>query len=293
MVQLLAMCALSGFLHAADLIWDTNAGQGQTLEEFAARPREGDVYILGEQHAQPGNEKDAETIAHHANQVRMLQALTDVAQLRGFHVNTGMEFFTYTHQPLVDAYLAGQLPEPEFLQQISWGKAPFEFYREQVLLPTRSGGRTVALNIPRDISGQVAKAGPNSLSLDQRKYLPPLWERGRAEYFERFQEAMGGHVKDEALENYFWAQSLWDDTMAWNTVKAWAADPLAVHVIIVGEFHAEFGHGLAARLKRHGAPYVRTILQVPVKDFSEAEIKRATAPDSKYGARADYLWLYN
>jgi hypothetical protein len=65
-----------------------------------------------------------------------------------------------------------------------------------------------------------------------------------------------------------------------------------VFVVIVGEFHAEFGHGLPARLSRQGVAQVKTVVQAEVADWTAAALAEAVAPDVKYGARADYIWVY-
>ncbi|MBX3021828.1 MAG: ChaN family lipoprotein [Bdellovibrionales bacterium] len=279
--------------HAAEVIWDTRAARGYTVEEFARLHAPGTVLVFGEQHATSESENDPAVIEHHANQVRLLRALTAQALLTNTHLSVGMEFLKYTVQDLTDLYVRGAMDEASFLRAAGWPKGnPFTLYREQILISRQSGGRTLALNAPPELSRQVARGGPESLSPEQRTLLPPLWERGSSEYFERFQEAMGsGHIAPEALERYFWAQSLWDDTMAWNIVKGLRADPLAVQVVIAGEFHVEFGHGLAARVHTHGASDVRTLLQVQAADLSDQEIARVTSPDPRYGARADFLWI--
>jgi uncharacterized iron-regulated protein len=275
---------------AQETIVDTATGRRMTLAEFAGEQRPGDLLVLGEEHATPDNQNDPGVIQHHRNQVRLLAALT--AEHR-FRVDTAMEFLTYTDQAAVDRYLSGQTSDDDFKKAAHWGSAPFALYREQILIPRESGGRTVALNIPMAIAARVAQAGPGGLSPEQRELLPPLWERGGPEYFARFREAMGDHAPPQAMERYFWAQSLWDDTMAWNAVKNQAADPGALTLVIVGGFHVEFGHGLPARLARHGGGAIKTLLQVEAPNgLSPEEIARLTRPDPRYGPRADYLWLH-
>jgi hypothetical protein len=132
--------------------------------------------------------------------------------------------------------------------------------------------------------------GPNGLTEQERTLLPPLWERGSAQYFARFQEIMQGHVPAEKIENYFWAHSLWDDTMAWKALQRPEGTVLA---IIVGVFHAEFGHGLPARLLRHGAANVTTVIQIPIERFTPELLREAIAPDPVYGDRADLIWVYS
>jgi uncharacterized iron-regulated protein len=280
---------------AHTMIVDTGSGKTYTTEEFAGlQAGTGRILVFGEQHATKENEKDPATAEHHAHQTQLLGYMVRELTRSRMHLNVGMEFLTYPHQADTDAYVGGRLGEAAFLQAVQWGaKNPFQFYRDQIKMPALARGRTVALNMPSFVTSQVAKGGPDSLTSEQRALLPPVWERGGPEYFERFSETMQGHASPEQMENYFWAQSLWDDTMAWNAVKSLEADPAAMEVIIVGEFHTEFGHGLKARLLRQGAKQVSTLLQVPVTKWNDEELKKALAPDPRYGNRADYLWVYS
>jgi uncharacterized iron-regulated protein len=267
-------------------IFSTRTRQWLTVDAVAAEIGADTIVVFGEQHATSDTINDKESILHHANQLRWLKALNLEGAKRKFAAHLGMEFITYPNQTFVDQFLNGNLSEEQFLKNIEWGSNPFEPYK-RLLLESIVGAGTVALNIPKSISRAVAKDGPNSLTQEQRALLPPIWERGSIEYFERFKEVMNGHVSGPKLENYFWSQSLWDDTMAWQALENPRAGPMT---IVVGEFHVEFGHGLPARLKRQGAKDVRTMLQVAV-DAGDS-FDQAVASDPKYGEHADYIWVF-
>ena len=180
--------------------------------------------------------------------------------------------------------------EQEFLTAVKWGDYPFAPYgllmRESI--STAHPG-TLALNIPREIAHHVSRDGPAALSFHQRSFLPPIWERGGIQYYERFESAMKGHAPKDKLDHYFWAQSLWDDTMAWRATRHHG--PLDTLTIIVGEFHAEFNHGLPARLRRYGAQDVRSMIQVAIT--AKDSLEEAVKADAQYGERADYIWTFS
>ena len=245
-------------------IWSSRASRWLTLEEMRAEVVDGDVLVLGEQHA-----ADASSPQHHINQARLLKILP--------RVSLGMEFFEYPRQATVDNFLGGVTTEAEFLTEVGWGGNFFPLYRRQLFL----ADAVVALNMPRAVTRKVGRG--ELLSNEDRALLPPIWERGSELYYERFVEAMGGH--GPSLENYFMAQSLWDDTMAWRTSLRPGKEAF---VIIVGDFHVLYGHGLPARLIRHGVSQVKTMVQVEIDDWSTRE--EAGAPNPKYGPRADYIW---
>lgn len=262
-----------------EFIYDTQSGRTLSLKEAAEALDENEIIVFGEEHVTAENQADPDARLHHDNQLRWLLAR---------EMQLGMEFIEYPHQAVVDDYLGGHKAEREFLSAIGWGSNPFTPYG-RLMRATRQQG-TLALNIPRTISRQVARGGPQSLTPEQRALLPPIYERGGTEYFERFAATMSGHVPADAIERYFWAQSLWDDTMAWRA--ATGRIPGQILTIVVGQFHAEFGHGLPARLRRYGATKVRSLVQMQVESWDSATIQAALQPDPRYGHRADLIWLY-
>ncbi len=264
-----------------EAIWDTRQKTWLQLQDV--RAKQGEIFILGEEHATPESISDPKSRIHHTNQVRWLKHLKTL-----YRISVGMEFIAYPFQSATDAFVAGSLAENDFLREIGWGGNPFSAYREQILA-SRDHAGTLALNAPRALGRKVAQLGPAGLTPSDQQQLPPIWERGSADYFSRFQEIMQNHIPAHKLENYFWAQSLWDDTMAW---KALQRPQDTVLTVIVGAFHSEFGHGLPARIKRYGHQQVTTVLQIPVEQWDSSHLNAAIAPDPRYGEHADLLWLY-
>ena len=267
-----------------ELIWDTRGRQWIHPIDLPSHLQNGEILVIGEQHFT--DDADLPLIIQHENQSRLVSWVSEFSRQVGLKGNVGLEFLYYPSQPAVDDFLGNKLSEGEFLKAVDWS-GPFAPYRELMLRAREHGGKTLALNMPRAITSQVAKGGPESLSEEQRALLPPIWEQGRKEYFERFVDAIGGHGK---YDNYFWAQSLWDDTMAWKaTTQTSAREILA---LVVGRFHVEFGHGLPSRLERYGARKVSTLVQEPLTEWSHAEFNRAIADHPKYGPKADYIWIF-
>ncbi|MFN9066786.1 MAG: ChaN family lipoprotein, partial [Bdellovibrionales bacterium] len=174
------------------------------------------VILLGENHG---------FRTHRDQHMEILRELR--AQGRAVHV--ALEFFYYPDQARVEAYRLGQISEATFLNEIKWGQPSYDYYREQALFPNLTAGeKTWAINAPRVLTSQVARGGLGSLSSDLQQLLPPEFSLGRDSYRERFQQAMGGHVNPEAIDRYFAAQSIWDDTMAWRLSQIQQMYPQAV-----------------------------------------------------------------
>ncbi|MBX3041783.1 MAG: ChaN family lipoprotein [Bdellovibrionaceae bacterium] len=254
-------------------------GQAVSLAYVAEAVPRGGILVIGENHG----------LAVHRD-----QHLALLKQLRtaGHKVSVGLEFINYPFQPFVDGWRAGQLTEEEFLQKIGWGGTPFEFYRPQAQFPLLSeGAKTLALNAPRSVTSKIAKEGLESLSADERRLLPGDFQLGRDPYRRRF-EAMMPHLPDgPAKDRYFAAQSAWDDTMAWTALKFMRANPEQTLVIIVGDFHVQYGGGLPDRLRSRSNIPVRTLSQLDSSGLSPEEIEAEVLPTDADGIRADWIWV--
>lgn len=248
-----------------------------TLEWALSQVSPGSVVVLGEQHG---------TLEQAQQQVHILEML----RKNGFLVSVGMEFFKALHQNKVDAWRAGALSESDFLQQISWGSFPFASYREQALFPQiQKGATTLALNAPGWLTGKIAKQGLNALTAEERSFLPPQFTLGNRGYFERFKRIMGDHLPTpQALDNYFAAQSTWDDTMAFHATEYMKAHCNQVLVIVVGDFHVQYGGGLPDRLTARGARVI-TFSLVNLQGLTDLEQKQAIEPSELDGIRADFV----
>lgn len=256
-------------------------GQAEvSLEEALASVQKGQVVVLGEAHG-------TQVMADQHMQV------LEILRKNGHRISVGMEFFNYPDQVSVDEWRAGKLSEEDFLKKVSWGKGfPFDSYRRQVQFPDPQNEFVIALNAPRSLTGKISKAGLASLTAEEKALLPPQFTLGNDLYKERFNALMtgSGHVPTpDQLNNYFAAQSTWDDTMAWRAQEFLSRNPEQVLVIIVGEFHVQYGGGLPDRLKARGLN-VTTFSQVNLEGLSDVEQGREVFPSEKYGARADFVW---
>lgn len=264
---------IAGLKRGADL-------QPVTLEEIAREVPPGAVLVLGENHG---------VGLHRDQHLQVLQALRQA----GHKVSVGLEFFPLAFQNQVDRWRGGLMTEADFLTAIGWSGTPFEFYRDQALFPNLGeGSRTLALNASRSLTSRVAKVGLEGLTPAEKAELPPGFQLGRASYRERFLAAMGGgHLPSpEVGDRYFAAQSIWDETMAWAATDFLSKGTGQTLVIVVGEFHVQYGGGLPDRLRARTTAPVFTLSQVDLKELSPEEALEAITPHAKYGPRADFVW---
>lgn len=278
-VLLLSMVFFAGFFANASEVFNAKQNSPSSYESLVESLTPGTVLVLGELHNHPG---------HHDSHKRILEEL--LAQGKSFHV--GMEFFYWPDQPVVDQYLYDEISEDEFLKQITWGQPEsFPWYRPKILLPLESGGKTFAINAPRALTGAVAKEGLENIDPELQELMPPNFEIGNDQYLARFSEAVGGdHFPEELLMNYFTAQSIWDDTMAWKSLTAIEENPSQdIFVIIVGDFHVSFGGGLPDRLLARGASNVVSVSHVDSTDLTETDKQEILAPHPEWGLRSEWI----
>lgn len=248
----------------------------------------GSVVILGESHG----------LAQHRDQhIQVLNGL----RAKGLKVSVGMEFVNYTDQMFLDQYLSKELSDDQFKTIVKWQGFDFEFYKQQILFPSLANGETtLGLNIPRFVTSKIAKQGLESLTPEEAKLMPPNFQPGRDSYKERFADVM--HVPvGPSLDRYFLAQSTWDDTMAYTATQFLNAHPDQVLVIVVGEFHAQYGGGLADRiLARKPGTKITIVSQIwaanmmedgSVTPMTDEEIQAEITPSEKYGPRGDFVWV--
>lgn len=257
-------------------LFDGKTQTQTSLSHLVNQVKPGTILLLGENHG----------LASHRDQhLEILNAL----KVQGLKVSVGLEFLNYTDQEAINSYRAGQLTESDFLAQVKWGGIPFEFYRPQLNFPSQNDF-SLGLNLPRTISGKISKQGLASLTDDDLKLMPPSFALGRDSYKTRFLIAAGAHCK--VPDNCFAAQSAWDDTMAWQATEFIKANPEQVLVIIVGEFHVQFGGGTPYRIsQRLPGAHIVTLSQIWAEDMTDAEIQSELQPSEDEGPRADFIWV--
>lgn len=276
--SLLMFSTLAGALPVSEQLFDGKTGQVTPKSNLWARIRPGTVVVIGEQH---------DYRPHQDIQIQVIKR----SQEMGFLTSVGMEFFEYPDQGSVDLWRQGKLTETDFLQAVRWGSFAFSGYRSQVQAPRWGSESVIALNAPRTLTGKIAKTGYGSLTAQELQMLPPQFELGNLRYFERFKAAIGHLPNPEAGIKYFTAQSVWDDTMAWKAREFMAQNPNQVLVIIVGEFHVQYGGGLPDRLRARGVHDIVTISELDFGDFTADEKTAALNPTIEDGARADFIWV--
>lgn len=188
---------------------------------------------------------------HHEYQFDVLRGL----HARGVPFAIGWEMFAFTHQNLLDQWQNGRISLETVFAKVgwksNWGKESPSY--EKMLRWSRSVNiPNVALNAPDAISKKVAFG--QTLSGQENALLPGGFRSlpGGSEHFaeQMAQNPHAGTLTPEGFQNFYRAQTVWDQTMAQRVVDFVMQNPQLKLVVIIGRGHVEGGYGVPAYVKQ-------------------------------------------
>ena len=214
----------------------------------------------------------------HKIQLKVIQALykkfPDLA--------VGMEMFDHSYQDVLDQWSAGKLDQKEFLQKVHWyanWRFDFSLYQDVMVFIKENRLRLVGLNVPNHIPPKIREGGIDSLRDDEKKHLPGqinFSNKAHRDYIQNIFEKHKHHFRGQVeFENFYAAQSVWEDAMAEAVARNLNH---GVMVVLAGNGHIQFKYGIPNRaFKRTGAAFT-TIYPVSTGTEVDPEI-------------ADYIWV--
>lgn len=252
----------------------------QVLDDLA----QARVVYLGESHDSPED---------HAAQLEIIQALHQ----QNPNLAIALEMFQRPFQPVMDQYLAGEIDEAELRDRTEyderWG-FPWEYYAPILRYARAHQLPVLALNVPTEVTRQVAAAGLESLSEGDRQSIPPFAEidTSNTDYrqflFEIYKNFHQAHGSSTGFERFFLAQVLWDETMAAGVFDFLTDNPEAQVVVLAGQGHVVYGYGIPSRVERRlnaaesETEWMQRIVLLNPHQELDLEVNR--------DAIADYLW---
>lgn len=210
-----------------------------------------DVVLIGERHGQ---------MAYHRFE---LHTLAGLAAHRDDMV-IGLEMLPRSAQPVLDAWVAGELSEDELLSQSRWDEV--WGYDPAMYLPIVHFARMnriplVALNIAPELRRRLADDGFDAVPAAERHGIAPPAAPRKA-YRERLRAIYDAHPLQQSFTTFMQAQLAWDTAMADALEKASAGGRLAVGLMGMG--HILYNDGVAYQLAERGIYAQMTLLPIPV-----------------------------
>jgi uncharacterized iron-regulated protein len=215
---------------SSQLLLDLRKGRSLTLAEAVPEILKSRIVIVGEQHTDGG---------HHRAQLGVIQSLVQA----GAKVAIGLEMFRKDSQRALDRWTAGDISSPEFekIYDDNWNY-PWPAYRPIFEYARQHRIPMIGLNVPRDITRQVARSGFRSLSDEQRGRLSNVSCSIDEEYMRYIRSVYGAHAHSNMNFTFFCeAQMIWDAAMASHSLDFLASTPDATVVILTGVGHAQKG----------------------------------------------------
>jgi hypothetical protein len=129
-----------------------------------------------------------------------------------------MEFFQQPFQPVLDAFVAGEIGEAELLRQTEYferWRYDYRLYRPILRFAREHGIPLIALNVPKEITDKVGDGGIESLT-ERAAQIPAEIDRDDDGYRDRVKAVFDMHPKgeDADFEHFLDVQLLWDEGMA-------------------------------------------------------------------------------
>lgn len=191
-----------------------------------------DVFAFGELHGDPFGA---------AAELAVLEGLA----AGGRPLALAMEFLERDVQPIVDAWLAGDLDDEAFVAAARQGAAYARTHGPLLAFAKDHGIPVIAANAPRPLVTRYRKSDDayatwlETLTEEERATLPRSTHEVEDTYRARFMDLMG----PERGASFFRSQSLWDDAMAEAIADFREAHPRHRVLFIVGAFHVTGGLG--------------------------------------------------
>jgi uncharacterized iron-regulated protein len=251
-------------------LFEVAKDKGTSLAQALPEMREKRIILVGEYH-------DRES--HHMAQLLIIKALYE----SGTPLAIGLEMFRADSQHVLDSWVGGKMKKEDFQEAYydNWNfpwplyGMIFEYAREKRI-------PLVGLNVPRDVTRQVAIRGFESLSKKQKTKIPNVTCRVDRDYMDFIKRAYGAHAHGQLNFTYFCeAQLVWDKAMAIYALDYLKAHPNTSMVLLAGTGHA-WKRGIPEQLRQLSElPYTVVLPKV----LGRIEPGAVNEKDT------DYIWL--
>jgi aminopeptidase N len=224
----------------------------KTLPEVMEHVAPKKILYVGETH---------EEFSHHLMELEIIKDL----HRRGKEMAIGMEMFQRPFQKVLDGYIEGKIDEREFLKGTQYFKRwgfNYNLYRPILLFARSEKIPVVALNQRQEIVDKVFQSGLDSLTEEERKFVPSGMDFSDDAYKARLEKVFQEHddFRAKSFNFFYQAQILWDETMSESIDKFLKTHPNYQMAVLAGGGHLQYGSGIPMRTKRRNGDDYAIIL---------------------------------
>ncbi|MET0463222.1 MAG: ChaN family lipoprotein [Chitinophagaceae bacterium] len=255
-------------------IYDTKSKKTISITDLVGSVKDANVLFFGEEHN--------DSIGHRLQDTLYRSLLSQYGT-----VTLSMEMFERDCQLVLDEYLQSLITDDRLVKEgRAWNN--YKDYRPMVNTAKEQKQKVIAANAPRRYVNMTSRKGLkslDSLSKAAKVYFAKLpLDTTNAPYHEKFTGIMGGR---QTSSNVYYAQTMWDATMAESIYKYWKKNKNTKVFHLNGRFHTDDQLGTFTQLQRSNKKIkIQNISCFPAEDFSN--------PDwSKYESLGDYVIVTN
>ncbi|QJB56084.1 ChaN family lipoprotein [Pseudodesulfovibrio sp. zrk46] len=220
-------------------------GDQLSIDEITAMAKGKDYILIGEGHRNP---------VDHSVQQQLLAALAATET----PPSVGLEMIAVDMQPVLNDFGKGQVEVDALEEELEWSERwgfSYSLFRGLFEITQRNSLPVAGLNVPTRITRKISKEGIESLTDEERAFLPneivpPA--NAQVPLLDSILSQHKGKDKDDATqrERFHLVQSIWDSKMAEEAVRLRKEFDWPV-MVIAGGGHVEYAWGIARRIRRH------------------------------------------
>lgn len=199
-------------------------------------------------------------------------ALLDAMYRQNPNMAIGVEWFQQPFQPWLDAYIHGLIDETSLLQRTEYftrWRVDFRQLRPILQYAREHGIRILALNAPTELTRQISSLGRDRLSTLQKQRMPEITPPSQAQR-ERLLMVFEGKIPPQRdVEDFIYAQRVWDETMAENVVTYLQNHPDHRLILFAGNFHIAWGEAIPNDMQRRMAELEHQQITVSTGSFTD------------------------
>jgi uncharacterized iron-regulated protein len=241
-------------------IWSARERRQLSFGELTDRLLEADMVCVGETH-------DSELC--HRVQLQIIKAIF----ASDARLGVGMEMFQRPFQEPLDKFIKGECDEEEMLKKTEyrtrWG-FHWSLYQPIAEFCKRNGLPIAALNVPREMTAKISKAGYANLSDEDKKALGPVDYHVKAHRDHWYETLAKMHadtkVSEDQKERSYQVMTTWDEYMGASAALFQTSRKLRRMVVLAGSGHIDHGFGIPQRAARRTGGKAATVHVAPGGD---------------------------
>jgi len=220
-----------------------------------------------------------------------LEALKALRIARGSKIAVAFGTLGQPLQPALNDFADGKLSEEDFLAKAARENegGDFALYKPLLDFIVLNKLRAIALKVPGKVTGKIARGGLDSLSSDEKQYLPEKVELSQHKNYNERLKAAFGSAPDGAstLENYLASVAAGNEGMGARVADFLAVNPGYSVLVLAGNDSLLYNAALPASVKAR----VKDVRQASFYTESAAECPETLPKEHK--DLANYLWYLN